>query len=389
MRDTSGSETMSTDNWSAHAGFPLIHTLASAVIQLADTTDLGTFRLPYPAEAQRALDRTALSCLLRGAQPPQSMANLLNWCRNRPLADWPIDLPPDAAGLEDFFIDDATGEPTDLCHELWAAGDRRDSAAAHYDREIIHTAQRLCREQEAPESYTAFRELLVTRPVLTSEDWFEISTDLHFEPVRALLNRCYQPIPLGYDQDGEFVTCERCRTLLSPTADGGWRCERDRCRRRGDAPIGKRYQREETDGLVTLVRPLRQFVTAPGQAETVLREMLRALRLKVEVWPNYDSYDLRVTFPDGLTWAIDVKDWAHPGLLGKSARPVPSVPPSDDSFWVIPQYRADERADYIEVFTRNKPADAKGLRLLTDVQTQKYARTLLGADSHRKRAENA
>lgn len=381
------SEVPTDDTWSAHAGVPLLRTLAAAVIQLADTTGLHAFRLPYPAEAQRALDRTVLSCLLRGADPPHSMAGLLDWCHERPILDWPIDLPPDAAGPEDRLIDPDTGEPTDLCHDWWTHD--RDNAAAHYDREIVHSAQRLCREQEDPDAYAAFRELLVTRPVLTSAESFEISTDLYLEPVRALLDRCYQPVPLGYGRNGEFATCARCRTLLSPTVDDDWKCERDRCRRQGPASVGRRFQEEEASGLITLVRPLRQFVTSPGQAEITLRDMLRRLRLKVEMWPGYDAYDLRVTFPDGLVWAIDVKDWAHPGLLGRSAQPVRPDPPYDEAFWVVPQYRVRERGDYLEVFVRNRPPGAENLRLLTDVQIRDNARARLRSTSKGKNEGHA
>ena len=35
------------------------------------------------------------------------------------------------------------------------------------------------------------------------------------------------------------------------------------------------------------------------------------------MWPQFDAYDLRIPFPDGTAWAIDVKDWANPSLLGR------------------------------------------------------------------------
>jgi hypothetical protein len=55
-------------DWSAYADVPLLHTIASAVIGLADVEGLASFHLPYPAEAQRALDRLVLACLLRGVE---------------------------------------------------------------------------------------------------------------------------------------------------------------------------------------------------------------------------------------------------------------------------------------------------------------------------------
>ncbi|MFB9676067.1 pPIWI_RE_Y domain-containing protein [Streptosporangium vulgare] len=366
-------------DWSAHAGVPLLQTLATAVLRLADMTDLEAFTLPYPAEAQRALDRTALACLLRGAHPPGSVPELLAWCRTRPVEDWPLDLPQDAFGPDDLLIDPVSGKPTQLCHEWWTRA--RDSAAEHYDRTVISSAMRLCREHEAPESYTAFRRLLVERPVLTGGDMFEVATDLLLYPVRELVEQIYQRVPDSFCRDGAYVTCARCLTLLVPLTDGGWWCERDRCRRQGQPPPGRTLRADETGALWQLSRPLRQFVTGPGRAEAYLERELRALRLPVEMWPGFDAYDLRITFPDGWVWAVDVKDWAHPGLLGQAATEVRQQPPYDEACWVVPRYRVDARPDYLRVYARNRTPAAGGLPLLTDRQLVAAAHARLRGDT--------
>ncbi|MFJ2033743.1 hypothetical protein [Streptosporangium sp. NPDC087985] len=369
---------VSLADWSAHAGVTLLHTIATAVVQLAEITDLEAFTLPYPAEAQRALDRTVLACLLQGAQLPGSLPELLIWCRTRPIEDWPLELPEDAFGSEDFLIDPDSVRPTQLCHEWWIRA--RDSAAEQYDRIVIHSAMRLCRESEAPESYTAFRRLLVERPVLTGNDMFEVATDLYLDPVRELVERIYHRVPDGFCHDGTYVTCARCLTLLVPLADGGWWCERDHCRRQGPPPLGRILRADEIGALWQLDRPLRQFVTGPGRAEADLEKELRALRLPVEMWPGFDAYDLRITFPDGWIWAVDVKDWAHPGLLGQAATEVRPQPPYDEACWVVPRYRVEARRDYLEVYARNRAHVAGGLPLLTDRQLVAAARARLRGD---------
>ena len=72
-------------------------------------------------------------------------------------------------------------------------------------------------------------------------------------------------------------------------------------------------------------RPLRVFITSPGLAETELETALRKAGLFPEMWPLFDAYDLRLPFPDGTAWAIDVKDWARPSCSaqhgGPSGRP--------------------------------------------------------------------
>ncbi|MGX1808345.1 pPIWI_RE_Y domain-containing protein [Nocardia sp. NPDC055321] len=354
------------EDWLDHADVPLLRTIATAVVKLADTTGLQSFSLPYDAEAQRAVNGMALACVQQRAQPPASLPDLLRWCRTRPLEDWPLDLPASAFGPDDYLIDRESGEPTQLCHEWWVQG--RDSAAAQFDRRVVRRAMQLCRDASSPESYTAFRRLLVTKPVLTSVDHFELATDLILEPVRALLENIYEPVPAGYRRGGEYLTCHRCLTLLSPLVDGGWWCERDQCRSRGPAPRGRTLTVSEVGTIYQLVRPLRQFVTGPGRAEIELEKRLRALNLAVEMWPGYDAYDLRITFPDGHVWAVDVKDWAHPGLLGRAARIVRAEPPYNQACWVVPQYRIDLRRDYLSIYARSRPAKACGLRLLSDDQ---------------------
>ncbi|MFI7114612.1 hypothetical protein ACIBK9_50465 [Nonomuraea sp. NPDC050227] len=362
-------------DWTAHRGIPLIRTLAGALLALDAQTGLDAFSLPYPAEAQRALDRTILACLLREATPPASLTELVLWCKEVPLADWPVELPTDAIGPEDRLLDADSGRPTELCHE-WAER-TRDSALAFRDREIIHTALRLCRAAGEEEAYTAFRGLLVNRPVLTAPESFEVLNDLVLEPVHDLIRRIYLPVPASYLYDGAYVCCARCLTLLVPTHGGGWWCERDHCRRQGPAPAGRRLRREDTGELHQVERPLRQFVTGPGRAEAALQQELSALGLTLRMWPGYDAYDLLVTFPDGHRWAIDVKDWANPFFLGRSARPVPQEPSYEEAFWVVPRHRVVTRRDYISVYERNRPLNARDLPLLTDTDLVRRAEARL------------
>ncbi|WP_351232243.1 hypothetical protein [Streptomyces sp. NPDC002133] len=373
--DERGAVPSPSGEWAAHDGAPLLRTLARALIVLEARTGLDSFTLPYPPEAQRALDRTVLACLLAGEPPPAGLTELVDRCRTVPLTEWPLTLPPEAIGPEDRLLDEQSGRPTELCHE-WAWRSP-DTAAEFRDRQIVRAALRLCREYGDEEAYTAFRGLLVRRPVLTTAEMYEVTGDLVLEPVRGLIRQIYRPVPDSYLFEDAYTVCGRCLTLLAPSEDGDWWCERDRCRRRGPAPVGRRIDRETAGEVCQLERPLRQFVTGPGRAEADLERELLALGLDVRMWPGYDAYDLLVVFPDGHRWAVDMKDWAHPVFLGRSARPVPHDPPYDEAFWAVPEHRVRTRPGYVTAFERARPADARGLPLLTDTELVARARARL------------
>lgn len=340
-----------------HNGVTLLRTVATAVLDLSDVPNPGTFTLPYPAEAQRALDRTVLACLLRGAEPPRGVPDLLVWCREIPVVDWPLDLPEDLAAPSEYLIDPHGLEPTQLCYE-WAIS-RRDSAAEQVEREMVFTAIEQCRAARMPEAYAAFRRLLIEHPVLTRQEAAATGLEPAFLPVADLLPHVYLPAPAGWARDGVLYSCGRCKTLLVPTRDDGWWCENDRCRRTGPAPVGKTYPEDDGGGVLTLTRPLRLFVTAPGRAELRLERKLRCLRLRPQMWPGYDAYDLLVPLPGGQEWAVDVKDWASPALLGRQVRPLPGDPRHDRAFIVVPDHRLSRRPGYLDIVAKNMRKTAR------------------------------
>ncbi|MFD8550022.1 hypothetical protein ACFV08_00120 [Streptomyces fradiae] len=98
------------------------------------------------------------------------------------------------------------------------------------------------------------------------------------------------------------------------------------------------------------------------------------------MWPGFDAYDLRITFPDGHVWAVDVKDWAHPAFLGRAATAVRPEPPYDEACWVVPEFRVRARRDYLAMYAKERGAGAGGLRLLTDDQLKRAARLRLSGE---------
>ncbi|MFD0555437.1 hypothetical protein ACFQ3B_00040 [Stackebrandtia endophytica] len=217
----------------------------------------------------------------------------------------------------------------------------------------LKTALAVCRSDDSPDSYVAYRRLLIERPVLTRAELDDLLGEVELLPVADLLPDCYPEAPAAYRQDGRFAVCAGCGCLMRPQRNGGWTCELDRCRRHGEAAIGRLIDLATTRGVHHLALPLRTFITGPGLVEIELESELRKLGLQVDMWPDFDAYDLAVTFRNGTVWAIDAKDRADPRLLGRSMTWLPRKPDWNRFFLVVPDHRVAQRADYISTFKRH------------------------------------
>ena len=114
--------------------------------------------------------------------------------------------------------------------------------------------------------------------------------------------------------------------------------------------------------------------------ELELEKKLITMGLKVEMWPEFDKYDLKVVFPTGLVWAIDVKDYSNPNLLVKSLKPFPEKPYYDEAFYIIPQYRYRFNRNYEKVFRDNYPHERDKLQLLMERNFITKVNTQLGGE---------
>jgi hypothetical protein len=94
-----------------------LHLIASGLIVLSQQArDRAALTLPYPLSLQRGLNRLVLTCLRHDRQPPQSLMDLLDWCR-RPLATWELELPGGSVTDGERLLDGQL--PTTTC-EAWA-----------------------------------------------------------------------------------------------------------------------------------------------------------------------------------------------------------------------------------------------------------------------------
>jgi pPIWI_RE three-gene island domain Y/REase associating with pPIWI_RE len=362
-------------------GESLLRTIATAIVLLSRRQSPGD--PVYEDGVQRAYNQLVLHCLRSGAEPPASVPDMVRWAARTPLQDWPVSFA--AADLKDapFLVDEQTCTPTQSCME-WALT-VADAPAELFEREIIEAALAACRSARSPASYTAFRKLLITRPVMTAAELAALAADIDLMPVFETIRRSYEPAAAAYLRDGAYQLCGRCGCLLVPLKTGGYRCELDRCRSDGQSVPGRVLPAQA--GVLELKRPLRMFITSPGIAETDLEVTLRSFGLAPEMWPEFDAYDLRVPFPGGAVWAVDVKDWANPSLLARTTRMLRAESRHDRAFIVVPGYRLRVREDYARAFRHHlAPEFADSIELCSDAELASLARRELGRTARGRNA---
>ncbi|GAB2481078.1 hypothetical protein GCM10027063_24010 [Promicromonospora xylanilytica] len=316
--------------------------LAAAVSTLAQREVPG--KVAYDDVVQRAYNHFVLRTLVEDDfRTPGSVPEMIEIIADRPVQDW---LPGSTS--ETVLLHGDTFSPTQECIEL-VVDNRRDPFGEKYENEILKLALSACQEADSPESYVAFRRLLITRPALTQTELVIQRGELDLLPVADLLDRCYLPVSPRLRREGQYAECARCHCLLRPVARGGWQCDLDRCRTT-TVKVHRYLDATLPGGILQLGLPLRAFVTGPGLFEIDLEIELGKRGLTVEMWPGYDAYDLLVTFPDKIRWAVDIKDYANPGVLGRTFVGLPSTPPRDRGFLVVPDYRRSANKQYAESF---------------------------------------
>jgi restriction endonuclease in pPIWI_RE module len=340
--------------WRGDWGEVVLRLLASGVVDLADHMASGQpVRLPYPVSLQRALDRLSVMCIASGTSPPRSVADLLRWCQ-LPLGKWEMPLAGDEA-------DDATcliigGQPSRECLE-WAISSG-DVEGEFREQRVVYEALDMCRANDRPDVYVAFRELLISKPAMSELDLATELSRADLSLVASQVQQAYEPAPPEVLVGGQAVACGRCSNLLVPGFAGELRCAEPDCTK--TTLPGRAFP--ATEGVRWAGREIRTWICAPGRAELRIRDRLATRNLKVGLWPDFDSADLEITFPDGKRWWADVKTWASPVQLALRLKQRPFLPADEieKAFIVVGKDQVAGRRNYMQTLRNRNPGLKSG-----------------------------
>jgi hypothetical protein len=318
-----------------------VHLFASGIIEHFDAAQAPEpFRLPYPASLQMALDRLTLLCWRQTVAPPSGVVELLSWA-SAPFGDWKLDL----AGV-DVDPDESLvryGRPSTTCEELGTL--RGDIEGEIRENALIRAVMDKARAANAPQSYVAFRRLLIEQPAITALALDEKLTLPELAILADEVRQAYIEAPPEATADGIVRTCAGCHGLRLPLDDDRtWYCDDPTC----PAPAKPGPDHPAAEGMWWLRRELRTYIVTPGRAELRIADMIGSTGVPVQLWPDYDACDLAVF--DDRPWAADVKAWRNPNRLARHLKARRFTVPADAerAFIVIAREQLKGQPDYLK-----------------------------------------
>lgn len=347
--------------------------LASGLVQIEKGVRDGfPLRVPYRAPWQRGMNRLFTAFLERGRDPgddhdvpmPTDLTAAIRLCHISP-ADWGVRWSNPRALLDEPLLEN--DQPTTFCRELAESVPTHNIESELNESHMLRIIDR-AKQRRSPAAYVAFRRHLVEHPVLDQGVLLDASLNPLFSMFEGWLNDLYERVPAACVEDGAVLTCGNCGWTLQRTHDGQLRCGDDRC-----AVLTKGFQRDtqtitlNPDAPLFRVTPaIRRFVVAPGIHEIHLFRALKQVPgLEVDLWPGYDACDLGLTFPDGASWGIDVKDWKYARLLARRLQPFKAADGLTwtRTFYAVPDERAADDPEYLP--TLRSAADRKPFEVTT------------------------
>jgi hypothetical protein len=325
----------------------LLELIATGIVQGVESSrETGYLDVPYPPALQRGLNRLAAAARLRDSSPPGGVADLFDWARNRPLGDWGLELDGLGLALDDRLLVGST--PTALCFEL--AHDSKEAELAIAYERFVSDLFSACRSTGDDHIYVDLRRHLVEQPALTALQLQVNANSMPTRDLRSVLLSAYRRAGIETSlNDGSRAACGGCRALLARVG-GELRCVGSQCKRFLEASVGTQFP---GDQVVVELRPaVRRFIHDPGLAEIRVATALERAGWSVELWPQFDAYDVRATSASGVVWAIDVKAWTSPRLLASRLAPFPNQPAWAVAFVVIPHPIIDRHPAYLRTLSR-------------------------------------
>ncbi len=295
---------------------------------------------------QRGWEQYSYQCFSAGKIPPMTLVELIGLL-HRPLMEWPA-LDQHVITANGPLLEN--GYPSDTCEAYGA--DLVDAQILDLELEdrYFRALFDACKHHGDPAQYASSRECLVRHRIL-DDPLASLAADGNWPAlIRASLKNCYEKVPRACVREGTVTLCPHCGWTLE------WQKGTASCHPGGICAdlCGNFDQADETISyhpmLMRTRAGIQRYVVAVELALINFYDKLRAeWGARCELYPEFDTFDLLITFSNGQRWAVDFKDYhrARRLAIALNEKPFPFTG-WDRAFYVFPDYRACP--DYLNEF---------------------------------------
>ena len=180
--------------------------------------------------------------------------------------------------------------------------------------------------------YCLVRKFIIEHPIMTIDERRDILIQLADNQVaKEAINVAYELFQeMGY----------RCPVCGWTMTDGNYGpiCHSEYCTK----PIPVLTDAVKVDGteetIYRLKKGIMRYFAQPGKLELDIVAFCEKKKLVWELWPQKDTYDVEITFPDGAVWEIDAKAYRNPIALRSKIESDNGMPDGDyqRGYFVIP-----------------------------------------------------
>lgn len=272
-----------------------------------------------------------------------------------PIADWFCDWEPEAIrklNLEDqpFYGYDAFAYrrgperyvPSEACTEFLET--QEANIVEGTDEYALF--EKLCRVSQ--ENYVFVRRFIIEHPVLTIHERREIF--MHQADSLAAKDA----VTFAYESFHEkMYRCPVCGWTMASTKYGPV-CHSTYCTEKTPALNACDVLDGAAEPLYRLRKGIMRYFAQPGKLELQIASFCEKANLAYELWPQMDTYDVAIKFPNNVTWAIDAKAYRNPVSLKNWIRNRGGFPEGDyeKAFYVIPTEYARGNRSYTRIMNQ-------------------------------------
>jgi hypothetical protein len=164
-------------------------------------------------------------------------------------------------------------------------------------------------------AYSALRELLGRRSLISDRELLEKLTELQLTPVQPTVIDFFDPVPDVWLIDGFANRCGNCGTLMRPHPDkkrfpDGF-CPIRQCNSKFSPKVSERLN-PETERLLIAKPQILTYWTGPAIDEIAIFDKAKSYGLNAELYPDSDRCDVSI---NDRALGIDAKSYTSPVSL--------------------------------------------------------------------------